>query len=55
MTVRASCRKCNMIAHYFPPITLQQIIDCPPFHNMPLFEDECHHEWNITEINLRGK
>ena len=50
MTVRASCPKCNMIAHYFPPITLQQIQKCLPFSCLPKDPDDCDHEWIIKEI-----
>lgn len=52
--IRASCKieNCNMVAQYYPPITLEQIKKCPPFHNMPLLEGEHEHEWIITEVKL---
>lgn len=51
MTVEAICTKCNLTAHYHPPITLDTIVNNPPFHNMPRLEGECDHSWNIGEIN----
>jgi len=50
--IRASCtgENCNMVAHYYPPITLKMIQDCPPFHNMPLLEGEHQHDWKIEEL-----
>lgn len=41
-----------MVAHYFPPITLEQIQKCPPFHNMPLLDGEHKHDWKIEEITI---
>lgn len=55
MTVRASCRECNMVAHYYSPITLKQIQDCPPFSCCPKDDNDCDHVWNIQEIQIGGK
>lgn len=57
MVVRASCQipMCNMVAHYYPPITLEKVIECPPFHGMPLLEGEHEHDWKIEEIKIGGK
>lgn len=57
MVVRASCRDpmCNMVVHYFPPITLKQIQDCPPFSCIPLEPGEHKHDWKIEEISIGGK
>lgn len=50
--IRASCHKCNTVAHYFPPITLEQIKQCPPFHGQPIADGDCNHEWIIKEIKI---
>ena len=53
--IRASCRGCNIVAHYYGNITLEQIKECPPFHNQPREPGECNHLWIVTQETIGKK
>ena len=46
---------CFFVVNYHTSITLQQVQDCPPFHNMPLLDGEHEHKWKIKVIEFGGK
>jgi len=41
-----------MVVNYHSPITLEQVEECPPFHNLPVDKNQHKHEWKITEIKF---
>lgn len=55
--IQCTCtlHNCFFVVNYHSPITLQQVQDCPPFHNMPLLEGEHEHDWKIVEVKFGGK
>lgn len=55
--IRVTCKipLCNLMAYYFGSVTLEQIQNCPPFHNIPSLEGEHEHDWEIKEIIDGGK
>jgi len=46
---------CSMVVNYHSPITIEQVEECPPFHNFPIEEGGHKHEWKITEIKFGKK
>jgi len=41
-----------MVVNYHSPITMAEVVKCPPFHNFPVEEGEHKHVWKIKEITF---
>lgn len=52
--IHCRCKKegCCFQVNYYPPITLEEILENPPQHNYPYLPGECSHDFEIT---LRGE